>query len=53
MGGGKRRATLLDQSLGQLRTLAMRDHPAGDVAAEDIQDHVEVGRLDANIVAIE
>src|ERR1022692_3017102 len=32
------RATLLDQPLGQLRTLAMRDHPAGDVATENIQD---------------
>src|SRR5450759_3991836 len=36
------RATLLDQPLGQFRTLAMRDHPADDVAAEHIEDHVEV-----------
>src|SRR5208282_6544648 len=36
------RAALLDQPLGQLCTLAMRNHPAGDVAAEDIEDHVEV-----------
>ena len=35
-------AALLDQSLGQLRAFAMSDHPAGDVAAEDIEDDVEV-----------
>src|ERR1019366_9368373 len=35
-------AALLDQSLGQLRAFAMSDHPAGNVAAEDIEDHVEV-----------
>ena len=31
-----------DQLLGQLGGLAQRDHPAHDVAAEDVQDHVEV-----------
>ncbi len=36
------RAALLDQSLGQFRAFAIGDHPAGDVTAEDIQDHVEV-----------
>src|SRR6266699_1495677 len=35
-------ATLFDEPLGQLRAFAHRHHPAGDVAAEDIQDHVEV-----------
>src|SRR6202162_2600567 len=35
-------ATLLDQSLGQFGTLAHRDHPTRDVAAEDIEDHVEI-----------
>jgi len=33
---------LLDQTLGQLRTFAHGHHPAGDVAAEDIEDHVEI-----------
>src|ERR1035437_2304474 len=36
------RATLLDQPLGQFGALPHRDHPAGDVAAEDIEDYVEV-----------
>src|ERR1019366_7524508 len=36
------RATLLDQPLGQFGTLAISDHPAGDVATEDIEDDVEV-----------
>ena len=37
-----------DQLLGQLRALARRDHPAHDIAAEDIKDHVQmkVGPLD-------
>src|SRR5258705_1254954 len=36
------RATLFDQPLGQLRTLAHRHHPPGDIAAEDIEDYVEI-----------
>src|SRR5512137_3077173 len=36
------RATLFDQPLGQLRAFAHRHHPPGDVAAEDIEDHVEI-----------
>src|SRR5260370_23391324 len=36
------RATLFGQPLGQLRALAHRHHPPGDVAAEDIEDHVEI-----------
>src|SRR5271168_186234 len=36
------RATLLDQPLGQLRAFAHRYHPAGDVAAEHIEDHVKI-----------
>src|SRR5450756_2587112 len=36
------RATLLDQTLGQLRALPHGHHPAGDIAAENIEDHVEV-----------
>src|SRR5437762_11210032 len=35
-------AALLDQSLGQLRAFAISDHPAGNVAAEDVEDHVQV-----------
>ena len=35
-------ATFLDQSLGQFGTFAHRDHPTRDVAAEDIEDHVEI-----------
>jgi hypothetical protein len=35
-------ATFLDQSLGQHRAFAISDHPAGDVTAEDIEDHVQV-----------
>jgi hypothetical protein len=35
-------AALLDQSLGQFRAFAISDHPAGDVTAEDIEDHVEI-----------
>ena len=35
-------ATLLDQPLGQLCAFAHRYHPAGDVAAEHIEDHVEI-----------
>ena len=31
-----------DQLLGQLGALALGDHPADDVAAEDVEDHVEV-----------
>src|ERR1019366_8578698 len=33
---------LLDQSLGQFRAFLHRHHPASDVPAEDIEDHVEV-----------
>ena len=33
---------LLDQALGQLRAFAYGHHPAGDVAAEDIEDHLEI-----------
>src|SRR5207245_9725887 len=35
------RATLLDQPLGQLCAFAPGPHPAGDVAAEHIEVHVE------------
>src|SRR3989475_8244900 len=35
-------ATLRDQPLREFGAFPHRDHPAGDVAAEDIQDHVEV-----------
>ena len=35
-------AALLDQASRQGRRLALRHHPARDVAAEDVQDHVEV-----------
>ena len=37
-----------NQALGQGSTFSMGDHPAHDVAAEDVQDHVqvEVGPLD-------
>ena len=31
-----------DELLDKLRTLALGDHPAHDMAAEDVQDHVEV-----------
>ena len=31
-----------DQLLGQLSGLAMGDHPADDVAAEDIEDYVQM-----------
>src|SRR5258707_7030011 len=35
-------ATYLDQSLGQHRTFAISDHPAGNVAAEHVEDHVKI-----------
>ena len=35
-------ATVLDEPLGQFGTFAHGHHPADDVAAEHIQDHVEV-----------
>jgi hypothetical protein len=35
-------ATVFDEPLGQFGTLAHRDHPAGDVAAKNIEDDVEV-----------
>ena len=35
-------AGFLDELLGQFRAFAGRDHPAGDVAAEDIEDDVEI-----------
>jgi len=35
-------ATLLDEPFSQLRAFAHGYHPAGDVAAENIQDHVEI-----------
>src|ERR1019366_5548980 len=35
-------ATFLEEPLGQFGTLAHRDHPAGDVAAKNIEDDVEV-----------
>src|SRR5690242_11864401 len=35
-------AALLDQSLRQLRALAVSDHPAGDVTAENIEDHIQI-----------
>ena len=33
-------AALFDQSLGQLRAFTIRDHPAGNVAAEHVEEHV-------------
>jgi hypothetical protein len=33
---------LLDELLGQFGAFPVRDHPAGDVAAEDVQDDVEI-----------
>src|SRR6516165_8920500 len=41
-------ATFLDQPLGQLRAFAIGNHPAGNVAAEHVEDYVEikVGPLD-------
>ena len=33
---------LLDEDLGQVAVLAVRDRPADDVAAVDVQDDVEV-----------
>ena len=35
-------ASLLDELLGQFGAFARRDHPAGDVAAEDVEDDVEI-----------
>ena len=35
-------ATVLDEPLGQFGTLAHGNHPAGDVATEHIENHVEV-----------
>ena len=34
--------TVLDQPLGQFSAFAQGHHPAGDVAAEKIEDHVQV-----------
>ena len=36
------KAACLDQASGQACGFALRHHPSGDVAAEDVQDHVEV-----------
>ena len=33
---------LLDELLGQFRALPRRDHPADDMAAEDIEDDIEI-----------
>ena len=33
---------LTDEPLGQPGAFAFGDHPAGDVTAEDVQDHVEI-----------
>ena len=35
-------AGLTNQPLGQLGALAFGDHPADDVAAEDVEDHIEI-----------
>ena len=35
-------AALLDQAFGQCLFFAMGDHPANNVAAEDIHDHIQV-----------
>ena len=35
-------AGLADQLLREGRALVVRDHPAHDVAAEDVEDHVQV-----------
>jgi len=35
-------ATLLDQSFREFGAFPQRHHPARDVAAEQIEDHVEV-----------
>ena len=35
-------ATVLDESLGQFGTFAHGNHPAGDVATEHIENHVEI-----------
>src|SRR5579872_3704629 len=38
-------ATLSDQALGQVSALPIRKHPAHDVAAIDVQDHIEIVML--------
>src|SRR5664280_3832818 len=35
-------AGVADQALGELGTFAIGHHPANDIAAEDVQDHVEI-----------
>ena len=35
-------ATVLDEPLGQFGTFAHGNHPAGDVATEHIENHVEI-----------
>ena len=35
------RAGRRQQALGQVRILVARDHPAHDVAAEEVEDHIE------------
>ena len=35
------RAGLLDQALGQVSALLDRHHPAHDVAAEEVEDHIQ------------
>ena len=35
-------ARLGDQPLGEGRVLAWGEHPAGDIAADDVEDHVEI-----------
>jgi hypothetical protein len=44
LAGGNvlRAATVLDEPLGQLGAFAMGDHPADHIAAENIQDHIEM-----------
>src|SRR5512141_2467536 len=36
------RAGIADEPFGQLRVLAISDHPAHYVTAEDIEDHIEI-----------
>jgi hypothetical protein len=43
-------AGLADQHLGQLGTLARRDHPPDDIAAEDVEYHIKVEGRSRSVV---
>jgi hypothetical protein len=39
-------AGVIDELSGQTGGVAIRDHPAGDIATKDVQDHIQVVEAD-------